>query len=313
MVTVNHNLVILFMDFDFRLKVFYVAAHTLNFTKAASELFISQPAVSKNIQEIESSIGTALFERLGNRLALTPAGKILYHHAQLILEQYNQATYQINEIIGKENGNLLLGISTTISQYVIPKMLVAFNQHFPQNEIKVIQANSKRVEQLLIKNEIHLGITEGLPDNRSLKFIPYVKDEIVLVTRCNNTICNEDKYALNDIYKLSLVFREAGSGTRDIIDRKLKEAGITIQHLHTEITLSSSESIKRYLKYSHAAAFLSIHAIQEELKSGELKIIELDNFSIERYFYITHLVGGLTGLPLKFMNFIQLHKGKIYS
>ncbi len=301
------------MDFDFRLKVFYVAAHTLNFTKAASELFISQPAVSKNIQEIVNSIGTALFERLGNRLALTPAGKILYHHAQIILEQYNLATYQINEIIGKENGNLLLGISTTISQYVIPKMLVAFNQHFPQNEIKVIQANSKRVEQLLIKNEIHLGITEGLPDNRSLKFIPYIKDEIVLVTRCNNTICNDDKYVLNDIYKLALVFREAGSGTRDIIDRKLKEAGVSIQHLHTEITLSSSESIKRYLKYSHAAAFLSIHAIQEELKNGELKIIEFDNFSIERYFYITHLVGGLTGLPIKFMNFIQQHKGKIYS
>ncbi|MCS3553088.1 MULTISPECIES: LysR family transcriptional regulator [Sphingobacterium] len=301
------------MDFDFRLKVFYVAANTLNFTKAASELFISQPAVSKNIQEIENSIGTPLFERLGNRLALTPAGKILYKHAQVILEQYNQATYEINEITGKQNGNLFLGISTTISQYVIPKMLVEFNLHFPQNEIKVTQANSKRVEQLLIKNEIHLGITEGLPDNRSLKFTPYIKDEIVLVTRNTNPLCKEERFVLNDIYKLAFVFREPGSGTRDIIDCKLKEAGISLQHLHTEIILSSSESIKRYLKYSNTAAFLSIHAIQEELKNGDLKIIELEDFSIERYFYITHLVGGLAGLPLKFMNFIQQHKGKIYS
>lgn len=301
------------MDFDFRLKVFYVAANTLNFTKAATELFISQPAVSKNIQEIENSIGTPLFERLGNRLALTAAGKILYQHAQVILEQYNKATYEINEIIGKQNGNLYLGISTTISQYVIPKMLVEFNLHFPQNEIKVVQANSKRVEQLLIKNEIHLGITEGLTDNRSLKFTPYIKDEIVLVTRNDNPLLTNEKYALNDIYPLALVFREAGSGTRDIIDTKLKEAGISIQHLQTEITLSSSESIKRYLKYSNTAAFLSIHAIQEELKNGTLKIIELEDFSIERYFYITHLVGGLTGLPLKFMNFIQQHKSKIYS
>lgn len=301
------------MDFDFRLKVFYVAANTLNFTKAATELFISQPAVSKNIQEIENSIGTPLFERLGNRLALTAAGKILYQHAQVILEQYNKATYEINEIIGKQNGNLYLGISTTISQYVIPKMLVEFNLHFPQNEIKVVQANSKRVEQLLIKNEIHLGITEGLTDNRSLKFTPYIKDEIVLVTRNDNPLLTNEKYALNDIYPLALVFREAGSGTRDIIDTKLKEAGISIQHLQTEIILSSSESIKRYLKYSNTAAFLSIHAIQEELKNSTLKIIELEDFSIERYFYITHLVGGLTGLPLKFMNFIQQHKSKIYS
>ncbi|WP_400261658.1 LysR substrate-binding domain-containing protein [Sphingobacterium sp. SG20118] len=301
------------MDFDFRLKVFYVAANTLNFTKAASELFISQPAVSKNIQEIENTIGTPLFERLGNRLALTPAGKILYQHAQVILEQYNQATYEINEIMGKQNGNLSLGISTTISQYVIPRMLVEFNLQYPENEIKVTQANSKRVEQLLIKNEIHLGITEGFPDNRSLKFTPYIKDEIVLVTRNSNPLCSKEVHMLHDIYKLSLVFREAGSGTRDIIDTKLKEAGISIQHLHTVITLSSSESIKQYLKYSNAAAFLSIHAIQEELKTGELKIIEFENFNMERYFYITHLVGGLAGLPLKFMNFIQLHKAKIYS
>ncbi|UIR56323.1 LysR family transcriptional regulator [Sphingobacterium sp. SRCM116780] len=301
------------MDFDFRLKVFYVAANTLNFTKAASELFISQPAVSKNIQEIENSIGTPLFERLGNRLALTSAGKMLYHHAQIILEQYNQATYEINEIIGKQNGNLFLGISTTISQYVIPKLLVAFNFQFPKNEIRVIQANSKRVEELLIKNEIHLGITEGLPDNRSLKFTPYIKDEIVLVTRSDNPELDNDKYMINDLYKIPLVFRETGSGTRDIIDTKLKEASISIQHLNIVITLSSSESIKRYLKYSNTAAFLSIHAIQEELKNQELQIIELENLSMERYFYITHLVGGLTSLPLKFMNFIQQHKSKIYS
>lgn len=170
------------MEFDYRLKVFYVAANTLNFTKAATELFISQPAVSKNIQEIENTVGTPLFERLGNRLILTKAGSILYHHTQLIFEQYNQASYEINKIIGKGNGSLFIGISTTISQYVIPKILAQFVASCPQNDIKVYEYNSKRVEELLLRKEIHIGITEGLTDNRSLKFTPFLKDEIVLVT-----------------------------------------------------------------------------------------------------------------------------------
>jgi len=301
------------MEIDYRLKVFYIAAKTLNFTKAASELFISQPAVSKNIQEIEHTVGTPLFERLGNRLALTKAGSVLYHHTQLIFEQYNLATYEINQVIGKENGSLFIGISTTISQYVIPKILAQFVAAYPENEIKIYQYNSKRVEELLIRQEIHLGITEGLTDNRSLKFTPFLKDEIVLVTNAKNPRFPKDSCTLSDLPQIPLVIREAGSGTRDIIEERLKQNGITMHHLKIEITLSSTESIKRYLKFSNAAAFVSIHAVNEEINNNELKIIEISDLNIERYFYITHMYGGLTGLPQKFFKFVQQHKNNIYA
>ncbi len=301
------------MEIDYRLKVFYVAAKTLNFTKAASELFISQPAVSKNIQEMEHTVGTPLFERLGNRLALTKAGSVLYHHAQLIFEQYNLATYEINQVIGKENGSLFIGISTTISQYVIPKILAQFVASYPENEIKVYQYNSKKVEELLIRKEIHLGITEGLTDNRSLKFTPFLKDEIVLVTNAQNTLFQKEDCTLLDLSTIPLVIREEGSGTRDIIEERLKQHGISIHRLRIEITLSSTESIKRYLKYSNAAAFVSIHAVNEEINNNELKIIDVLDFAIDRYFYITHMYGGLAGLPQKFFKYIQQHKNNIYT
>ncbi|MGY5253890.1 LysR substrate-binding domain-containing protein [Sphingobacterium spiritivorum] len=301
------------MEFDYRLKVFYVAANTLNFTKAATELFISQPAVSKNIQEIENTVGTPLFERLGNRLILTKAGSILYHHTQLIFEQYNQASYEINKIIGKGNGSLFIGISTTISQYVIPKILAQFVASCPQNDIKVYEYNSKRVEELLLRKEIHIGITEGLTDNRSLKFTPFLKDEIVLVTNTQNPLFNKEEFSLKDLYYIPLVIRETGSGTRDIIEERLRQKGIATHKLRIEITLSSTESIKEYLKYSKAAAFVSIHAISNELNTNQLRIIELTDLNIERNFYITHLHGGLTGLPETFLKYIQKHKNHIYS
>jgi len=219
------------MDFDFRLVVFYTAAQHLNFTKTASALFISQPAVSKNIQEIEKKLGVPLFERKGNNLILTDPGQILFKYAQQIINLYNQAGQEIQELQSGRKGNLILGASTTISQYVLPGLLADFLEEYPNNRIQSFQSNSRSIE-----------------DNRALKYIPFMKDELVLVTNSQNPALNQLKNPLlSDITRLPMVLREQGSGTRTIIENALKDSRINLSEIQIDMVLPSTESIKGIL------------------------------------------------------------------
>ncbi|MCL4642284.1 MULTISPECIES: LysR substrate-binding domain-containing protein [Olivibacter] len=293
------------MECDFRIKVFFTAATQLNFTKTASELFISQPAVSKNIQELEQQIGQSLFERSGNKLKLTAAGSILYKHARLIIEQYNKATYEIDKLKGETSGKLKLGASTTISHYIIPLILANFHRNYDGIHIEVAHGNTQQVEDWLDKKNIDLGIIEGLTQNKSMKYTPLFKDEIVLVTRAENPLALHDTLAFRDLSRLDFIMRENGSGTNDVIAKHLKEKGVDLQDLQINVNLASTESIKQFLLHSNSFAFLSIHAITRELHEKHLKIIEIEDFTIERNFFFIHPHGPLSGLPELFMRFAK--------
>ncbi|SEL75615.1 DNA-binding transcriptional regulator, LysR family [Olivibacter domesticus] len=301
------------MDCDFRLKVFYTAATQLNFTKTAAELFISQPAVSKNIQELEQQIGQTLFERNGSRLNLTPAGTVLFKHAHIIMEQYNKASYDLSLLKGETAGSLKLGASTTISHYVIPLILANFHQHYKDIHIQVAHGNTQQVEDWLTANKIDLGIIEGLNQNRSMKYTPLFNDEIVLVTGANNPLACQEAIALEKLKEFDFVMREAGSGTNDVIAKYLKAKDLEIQDLKISINLASTESIKQYLLHSNSFAFLSIHAIIREIREGLLKIVDIEDFSIERSFFFIHPHGVMADLSSLFMRFAKQQKQTFYS
>lgn len=292
------------MDFDFRLKVFHTAAQHLNFTKTASVLYISQPAVSKNILELEKKIGVSLFERKGNNLILTKAGEVLFRYAEQIIQLYNKADQEIFDLQSNRKGHLILGASTTIAQYIIPSLLAKFLNDHPNSHIELSQYNSRAIEELLIAKKIDLGITEGATNNRALKYIPFMKDELVLVTNSQNTLLKQlKKPNILDLYKFSFVFRELGSGTRSIIENKIRSLGIDSSKLHIEMILASTESIKRYVQERDCFAFLSIHSIQKEILDNKLTIVDIPDLHIERYFHFTHIYGGLTGIPNQFLQF----------
>ncbi|MGB3066719.1 LysR substrate-binding domain-containing protein [Sphingobacterium thalpophilum] len=300
------------MDFDFRLLVFYTAAQHLNFTKTASALFISQPAVSKNIQELEKKLGIPLFERKGNNLNLTESGQILYKYAQQIINLYNQAGQEIQELQHGRKGNLVLGASTTISQYILPGLLADFLTQYPNNRIQSFQSNSRSIEEQLMDKTLDLGITEGSTDNRSLKYIPFMKDELVLVTNSGNPLLKQLKDPmLADITRLPLVLREQGSGTRTIIENALKDKHINLSEIHIEMILPSTESIKAYLLRRNSFAFLSIHTVQKEVLNNQLCIVDIPELTIDRYFYFTHLYGGLAGTPNQFLQFCLRQNFKV--
>lgn len=276
---------------DFRLKVFYTVALRLNFTKAATELYITQPAVSKHIQELEETYKTKLFERNGSKIALTPAGEILLKHTKNIFEIYREIDFDMSSFISERQGLLRLGTSTTISQYIISPVLARFHQKQKEIKVNLLNGNTEQIENALINKEIEIGIVEGQSKNQSIKYLQFLKDELVLVCSSKNPLAKKNEISLDDLKSLQFITRERGSGTLEVIEYALKQVGVKFSDLQIEMQLGSTESIKSYLLNSDCFAFMSIHAVDKELKNNELIVLDVENLAIERYFYIITLLG----------------------
>jgi len=292
---------------DFRLKVFYTVALRLNFTKAATELYITQPAVSKHIQELEETYKTKLFERNGSKIALTPAGNILLKYTKSIFDIYREIDFEMSSFNKERQGLLRLGASTTISQYIISPVLASFHQKQKDIKVNLLNGNTEQIENALINKEIEIGIVEGQSKNQSIKYIPFLKDELVLVCNSKNPFVKQNEISINDLKSMKFITRERGSGTLEVIEFSLKKAGLKFSDLQIEMQLGSTESIKSYLLNSDCFAFMSIHAVSKELKNKELIVLDVEDLSIERYFYIITLQGKSDSLSELFIQNTASH------
>jgi DNA-binding transcriptional LysR family regulator len=296
--------------FDFRLQVFQTVAKRLNFTKAAAELYITQPAVSKHIQELEHQFKVKLFDRNGSKIKLTNAGEILLQHTEQLFGIYRNLEFEMNNLTLQHSGRLRIGASTTVAQYVLPPVLAAFHKKFPEVQISLVTNNTEQTEHALNNNEIDLGIIEGRSKNTSIKYTEFIKDEIVLVTADKNPLVKKEVIQPKDLKNIPLLLREAGSGTLEVIAHDLKKAGINMRDLDVEMELSSTESMKSYLAHSNVMSFLSIHSILSELLKNEFRIIDIKGLNIERYFYFIQQHGQSDALPELFMKFARHHNFK---
>lgn len=165
------------------MKVFYTVASEKSFTKAAHKHNITQPAVSKHIQELERIYGITLFERRGSSILLTEAGKILYEQAKNIDAIYREIDYRISSLKEEHKGELRLGASTSIAQYVLPEVIARFYNYYPAIKVSLISGNTEQIEQALLDKEIDLAFVEGLPSNHLLHYSEYMDDELAPITR----------------------------------------------------------------------------------------------------------------------------------
>ena len=291
---------------DFRLKVFYTVASEKSFTKAAHKHNITQPAVSKHIQELERIYGITLFERRGSSILLTEAGRILYEQAKNIDEIYREIDYRISSLKEEHKGELRLGASTSIAQYVLPEAIARFYNYYPAIKLSLISGNTEQVEQALLDKEIDLGFVEGLPSNHLLHYTEYMDDELVPITRKGGLYATR-KYSLEDIKELPLVMREDGSGTLDILRKKLLSEGhIRLDSsLNVIIKLGSTESIKAFVRQTDCIAFISKQALKRESDLYDLEIISIRGLELKRKFYRVSLRGGLSGNASLFIKHLQ--------
>jgi DNA-binding transcriptional LysR family regulator len=296
------------MTFDFRLQVFHTVAKRLNFTRAAEELFISQPAVTRHIHELEQQFKVKLFERNGTRIRLTDAGQRLLQHTEELFAVYRNIEFDMSSLTQRHSGRLYLGGSMTTAPYIIPPILAKFHGRYPEVQVSLITGNTQQIELALEQQEIDLGIVEGRSRHSSISYTEFMKDEIVLVSNPAHPLAKRASIRPEDLTRIPLLLREPGSGTLEVVAHALKGIGIKLSALNKEMQLNSTEIIKSYLLNAPCMAFLSIHAIGKELQNNECCIIDVKGLHIERNFYFARLQGDAQALPELFTKFALHYK-----
>ena len=300
---INNSFYICRMILDFRLLVFKTVAQKGSFTKAADELSISQPAVSKHINELETQLGGPLFIREIGKITLTEKGEKLLEYSKRILYLYRCINEELTQNGERFSGTLSIGASSTISQYVLPEIVARFKNEHPEIKITIKSGNSEQIEKMLTYGEIDFGIIEGRSNKAGLHYEHFADDEIVLVCADRNENKELTELTLEKLSCLPLVIREYGSGTLDVIEHAIELHGKSLKNMNIEIQFGSTESIKRYLSNSESFAMISISAIRSELKERKLKVIEIKDLEIFREFRFISKQGDHSKLSELFKQF----------
>ena len=292
---------------DFRLRVFAAVARHLSFTKAGQELFISQPAVTRHIRELEAQYAQRLLARSGNRVTLTEAGRLLLAHAeaaaaaQLALEEQLRTLHDPTATAGR----LRLGASTTLSQYVLPGWLPAFSQRYPQVALSLRNANSEQIAEALLRGDLDLGFVEGRSRSRDLHYELLLPDELVAVRRATPTGPPAAPLPLAEALAHALVLRERGSGTLEVLEFALRELHIKLSSLRVAFYFDNTEAIKGYLEAApEALGFVSRRALARELSAGLLEVVPVAGLRLPRQFEAVWVQGQpLTRPAQRFLSF----------
>jgi DNA-binding transcriptional LysR family regulator len=260
---------------DRRLQVFHAVAKQMSFTKAAETLFMTQPAVTFQIKQLEEQYNTRLFERGHGRVALTPAGQIVYDYAERILGLSSELDTRLKEMTGRLSGPLLIGASSTIAEFMLPRVLGAFKSRYPDVQARLFVANSGTVEGRVGEHTIDVGLIEAPSHLPSLLTEPCFEDELQVVVSPSHPLAKLKSVMPKQLLSHAYISREEGSGTREFTDIYLRKAGIAEDELKVEMELGSPEALKGVVSAGAGFAILSELAVEKEKKLGDLVAVPL--------------------------------------
>src|SRR6266436_1251339 len=273
---------------NFRLKVLRTVAEHLNFRKAAECLFLTQPAITLQIKALEDDLGIRLFDRAANRVSLTPQGSLLLSYAKKIAALVSQAEQELGGEDGKLSGELSLGASTTIAQYLLPRLLRAFLDENPHVQLSIRTGNTDEIVQLLLDDKLAIGLVEGPARDRGIRAEPFMQDELVLITP---PAFEADRMSRDHLVASNLLMREHGSGSRRVVEMALDRAGFRLKSFKRVMDLDSTEAIKSAVEAGLGIGFVSRWAISKELELGALKVAEVSGLRIARHFSLISRTG----------------------
>jgi DNA-binding transcriptional LysR family regulator len=261
---------------DRRLQVFYTVAKQLSFTKAAEMLYMTQPAVTFQVKQLEEHFNTRLFERSHGRISLTPAGELVMGYADRILSLSTEMDARVGEMTGQVTGPLMIGASTTIAEYQLPRILGEFKERFPQVHARLTVANSETIESKVADHTLDVGLIESPSHNPGLSTHACCDDELVMICAPTHALASKCIVTPKQLAEQPYVSREQGSGTREVIDSYFRGNGINPDDLHIEMELGSREAIKGAVEAGLGIAILSASTISKEIKLGDLVAIRLE-------------------------------------
>jgi len=295
---------------NFRLKVFRTVAEHLNFRKAAEHLFLTQPAVTLQIQALEDDLGIRLFDRSVNRVSLTPQGMRLLRYAKKIEALVCEAEQELAAGEGQLSGELALGVSTTIAQYVLPRLIGAFLREHPRVELSLQSGNTEQIVQLLLDGKVSIGLIEGPARHREVRTEPFMEDELVLVVPPEFP---SQKMSRAQLAAANLLMREQGSGSRRVVETALEKAGIKIKQFKSVMNLDSTEAIKSAVEAGLGIGFVSRWAIAKELELRMLKIVEVSGLRVARSFSLALRTGPEPKGPAGAFRNFALERARVLS
>lgn len=284
---------------NFRLKVFRSVCDHLSFRRAAEELHLSQPAVTQQIKALEDELSIRLLDRTGSRVVLTPAGRIVNKMAIQVAELIALTQEELASMSGEHSGLLRAGASTSIAQYVLPRMLGCFQREHPRVRLQIRSGNTEEVVEWLIEGKIAIGLIEGPALRKDVRVEPFMEDELVLLFPADHSWRNRESLTVQDLEGAPFLLRERGSGTRRVLEAALEKAGLNTKDLEVVMELDSSEAIISSVESGLGIGFVTRAAILPRLPLGKIATAKIDGLRIVRNFSLVYPSGpkpeGLAG------------------
>ncbi len=270
------------------LRVFAAVAEHGGFSRAAIALRLSQPAVSKTVQELERQIGLALFDRAGRSPRLTDAGETLLGRARELFGVERVAEEELGALRGLERGILRVGASTTVATYFLPQLLARFHQQHPGVTLRVLSANTRAIARRLVEGRLDIALVEGPVSHERISVIPWREDELVVIAPATHWLVRKRHVVADDLQGEPFILREPGSGTRAVAEAALAKHGI---HPSATVQFGSTEAIKQAVAAGLGLAVVSRAAAADQLALGYIAVVPLSGVSFRRALTELRLTG----------------------
>lgn len=274
------------------LAIFHAVALEQSVSRGAARLFISQPAASKQLSELERSLGAPLFDRLPRGVRLTQAGALLFDYARRLFALETEAETALAELRGLERGHLAVGASLTIGDYLLPALLAEFAQSHPHLTVSLEIANTEAIQTHLHVGTLDIGLTEGFADDPTLQAHVFQHDTLVAIAPPDHPLAQAaqrgERVTPQQLCDTSFVAREAGSGTRAVVEQAFAGLGLS---LTPRLSLGSIEAVKRAVAAGAGVAIVSALAVQHERAAGTLIVVPLDGLTLHRPLHRLYLRG----------------------
>jgi DNA-binding transcriptional LysR family regulator len=261
------------------LKTFVTLAEVKNFTKTAELLLMSQPSVSLHIKNLEKEFQTQLFLRSPKFLKITPTGEILYDRAKQIITIYEQTKQDILEQHNIIKGELKIGASFTIGEYILPSLLIDLQKDYPDLELQVIIGNTEEIVQSVRLFQVDIGLIEGQTNEKELSVHPFLQDELFIISSNDHKLADKNNVTITDLQNQSWITRELGSGTGEYLNHVIRSNGLKVKSL---LTISSNQGIKETVINGMGLSLLSRSVIARDVQHKNLSIIKLKDHSFNR-------------------------------
>lgn len=271
-----------------QLTVFEAVARHLNFTRAAEELFLTQPAVSMQIKQLEEQVGQPLFEQMGKKIYLTEPGKEVYRYSLAIDNQLNEMQMVLSEMKGLQHGKLTLTVAST-ANYFLPTLLGVFSQRYRGVTVDIDVTNRENLLKALAANTTDFAIMGHPPAGLQLESYPFLDNPLVVLASPDHPLAGQRHIPLNRLAQETFIMRERGSGTRAARERFFAEHG-NITFAKT-MEMNSNEAIKQAVQAGLGLGVLSIHTLEVELMLKRLVVLDVAGFPIMRHWHLVHRSG----------------------